>query len=124
MGNRLQKQDSATGTENYTYNAANMLLTRGGNSYTSDANGNTLTDGTRTNIWDSQNRLTHCANGAISSDFLYGADGLRRRATFSGTISEYGLDNSMLVREFKHAGNTINGALVNAATYLDRKSVV
>ena|SRR5579872_4431312 len=27
MGNRLQKADSGTGTENYTYDAANMLLT-------------------------------------------------------------------------------------------------
>ncbi|MDE2207334.1 MAG: hypothetical protein KGK12_11920, partial [Armatimonadetes bacterium] len=36
MGNRLQKTDSATGNEGYTYNAANMLLTRGTGSYTND----------------------------------------------------------------------------------------
>ena len=32
MGNRLQKQDSATGTENCIYNAANMLLCHSGKS--------------------------------------------------------------------------------------------
>ncbi len=38
MGNRMQKADSLHGTENYTYNAANMLLTRGANAYTNDIN--------------------------------------------------------------------------------------
>jgi ubiquinone/menaquinone biosynthesis C-methylase UbiE len=41
--NRTAKQDSVSGTENYTVNDANMLLTRGGNTYTNDANGNTPT---------------------------------------------------------------------------------
>jgi YD repeat-containing protein len=50
MGNRLTKTQGST--ESYTYNAANMLLSRGGNSYTNDANGNTLTGGGRTNTWD------------------------------------------------------------------------
>ena len=31
MDNRLSKQDSATGIENFTYNLANMMLTRGSN---------------------------------------------------------------------------------------------
>jgi len=48
MGNRLTKSVNGTSTS-YTYNAANMLLTRGANSYTNDANGNTLTGGGRTN---------------------------------------------------------------------------
>jgi len=41
--------DGINGTENYTYNNANMLQTRGSNNYTNDANGNTLTGGGRTN---------------------------------------------------------------------------
>ncbi len=48
MGNRLTKQDSATGTVNSTYNNANMLLSTGGNAYVSDADGNTLSGGGRT----------------------------------------------------------------------------
>jgi hypothetical protein len=45
MGNRLTKNDNQTGDETYTYNNANMLLTRNANAYTNDANGNTLTGG-------------------------------------------------------------------------------
>ena len=41
-------------TENYTYNLANMMLTRYSNSYTNDADGNTLTGGERTNTWNSK----------------------------------------------------------------------
>jgi hypothetical protein len=33
-----------------TYNAANMPLTRNGNRYTNDSNGNTLTGGGRTGV--------------------------------------------------------------------------
>jgi hypothetical protein len=45
-----------------------MLLTRGANAYTNDANGNTLTGGGRTNTWDSQNRLVQCVyNGTTTT---------------------------------------------------------
>jgi YD repeat-containing protein len=55
MGNRTQKVDSVSGTENSTSNNANMLLTRGTNNYTNDNDGNTLTGGGRSSVWDSQN---------------------------------------------------------------------
>ena len=45
MGNRLSKNDSLAGNEAYTYNAANMLLTRGVNAYVNDNNGNTMSGG-------------------------------------------------------------------------------
>ena len=99
-----------------------MLLTRGSQTYTNDLNGNTLTDGTRTNTWDSQNRLVKCVKGTTTSEFIYGSDGQRRRSTTTtGGVStpiEYGLDNGMLLREFKHYGNVLSGALTNSATYL------
>ena len=81
MGNRLQKQDSATGTTNSTYDAANRLTSTATNgasasAVTSDADGNTLTDSAgRTMTWDSQNRLTSCVFGGTTSIFKYGADG-------------------------------------------------
>ena len=111
MGNRLQKQDSAAGTENYSYNSANMLLTRGANNYTNDADGNTLTGGGRTNTWDSQNRLVRCVNGANTSSFIYGSDGIRRQSTVNGTTTDFVLDASMFVQERNHATG------VNTATY-------
>ena len=60
MGNRLQRQDSVSGTTSSSYNAANMLLSTtgaGASTYSNDLDGNTLTGGGRTNAWDSQNRL-------------------------------------------------------------------
>ena len=111
MGNRLQKQDSATVTENYSYNSANMLLTRGASNYTNDASGNTLTGGGRTNTWDSQNRLVQCVNGANTSSFVYGADGQRRQSTVNSATTDFVLDASMFIRERNHATG------VNTATY-------
>ena len=110
MGNRSSKVDSSTGTEGYTYNAANMLLSRAGNNYTNDVAGNTLTGGGRTNTWDSQNRLVQCIHGADTSSFVYGSDGLRRQSTVNGTTTDFVIENSMFVRE-RRAG-------ANFATYL------
>jgi YD repeat-containing protein len=52
MGNRLAKTDNQTGSESYVYNNANMLLSRNGQGYTNDVNGNTLSGGGRTMTWD------------------------------------------------------------------------
>jgi RHS repeat-associated protein len=109
MGNRTQKGVNGTNT-NYTYNNANMLLTRGGFSYTNDNNGNTLTGGGRTNTWDGQNRLTQCAYSGTTTTFTYGSDGLRRSSTSGGTSTNFVLDGDNVVREAQ------NGSPV--ATYL------
>jgi RHS repeat-associated protein len=109
MGNRASKTQGGT-TENYTYNNANMLLSRGANNYTNDANGNTLTGGGRTNTWDAQNRLTQCVYGGVTTTHTYGADGLRRSSASGGTTTNYIIDGQSAVREVQ--GNTI------VATYL------
>ena len=114
MGNRFSKSDSVTGNETYACNLANMLLSRnvGGtnNVYSSDANGNTLSGGGRTNTWDSQNRLIQCVNGNNISVFTYGSDGLRHRSVVNGTTTDFVLDSSMFLREM--SGGTVK------ATYL------
>ena len=97
-------------------NAANMLLSRAGNSYTNDLDGNTLTGGGRTNTWDSENRLVQCMHGADTSSFVYGADGIRRQSTVNGTTTDFVLDNSMFVRERNHSnGNSIATYFVTPA---------
>ena len=106
MGNRLTKTDNVNGNETYTYNNANMLLTRNTDAYTHDANGNTLTGGGRTNTWDSQNRLAQCVNGTTTSTFTYGADGIRHRTvvqTGQGTpiTTDAVLDGGMMIREMR-----------------------
>ncbi len=107
MGNRTSKSDTTTGTvtESYTYNHANMLLTRGSNSYTNDNNGNTLTGGGRTNTWDGENRLTQRVYNGTTSSFTYGADGLRRRSVTGANTTDYVLDGDNAVRTL------LNGAV-------------
>lgn len=55
MGNRTQKTDTvrSTRTISYAFDNANRLTSAGGNSYTNDADGNTVTGGGRTNTWNS-----------------------------------------------------------------------
>jgi RHS repeat-associated protein len=105
MGNRLTKTDNVAGNDTYTYNAANMLLTRNGGAYTNDANGNTLTGGNRTNTWDGQNRLTTCVFNGTTTNHTYGSDGLRRRTVQGSNTTDYVLDGQGAVRTL------LNGAL-------------
>jgi RHS repeat-associated protein len=105
MGNRLTKTDNVAGNDTYSYNAANMLLSRNGGAYTNDANGNTLTGGGRTNTWDGQNRLMQCVFGGTTTTHTYGADGLRRRTVQGATTTDYVLMGDSVVRELR-AGAT------------------
>jgi RHS repeat-associated protein len=101
MGNRTQKSETISGTtttENYTYNNANMLLTRGANSYSNDLNGNTLTGAGRINTWDGQNRLTQCGYGGSTTTHAYGADGLRHRMVSGAVTTDYVSDGQSMVR--------------------------
>ena len=83
MGNRTGKTDSVNGNDASTFNTANMLLTKNGQGYTYDANGNTLTGGGRTNSWDSANRLTQIVFNGTTTTHTHGSDSLRRRTVRS-----------------------------------------
>src|SRR5258706_7836014 len=98
MGNRLSKVNDGV-TENYSYNNANMLLTRGANNYTNDLDGNTLTGGGRTNTWGSQNRLVQCVYNGTTSNFTYASDGIRHRSVVGANTTDYVLDGPIFVRE-------------------------
>ncbi|HEV2472955.1 MAG TPA: RHS repeat-associated core domain-containing protein, partial [Chthonomonadales bacterium] len=84
------------------------------NNYTNDADGNTLTGGGRTNTWDSQNRMVSCAYNGNSSQYTYGADGIRRRSVVNGVTTDFALDSSMFVRELR-SGSTIATYLTGAS---------
>ncbi len=74
-----------TASTSYGYDAANRLASvsvlPSAPNVASDADGNTLSDGKRTNAWDSQNRLASCTSGGTTSTYTYGSDGLRRSST-------------------------------------------
>ncbi len=61
VGNRLKQTAPKGVVTNYTYDAADRLLTAGSTTFTNDNNGNQLTEktssGTTTNTYDSANRL-------------------------------------------------------------------
>ena len=111
MGNRLSKQDSASDTTNSTFDAADRLTGTtgaGASAYTSDVDGNTLTGTSRTNAWDSQNRLVSCLLGGNASTYKYGADGLRRQKTTSGAATDCACDATTLVREGQPRARTLS----------------
>jgi RHS repeat-associated protein len=75
-----------------TYNGLNQISTWGSNTYSFDANGNTLSgDGTRTYKWDAQNRLVEVDYTGTSNKtiFTYNGIGQRRAAaeTNAGTTT-------------------------------------
>ena len=86
------------------YNAANMLTQTGASYYTNDLNGNTLTGGGRTNVWDSQNRLVQTTFNGVTTGFTSGPDGLRRTATTGGVTTQYILDGQNVAQEVNPAG--------------------
>lgn len=117
MGNRLTKTDNQNPNETYVSNAANMTTSRNLSPYTYDANGNTLTGGGRTNVWDSQNRLYSCAYGVNTNLFTYGSDGLRRTSVTNGTRTDFALDGDTVVREMRDINS--DGNLESIATYFN-----
>ncbi|MCW5933417.1 MAG: hypothetical protein KIT45_03845 [Fimbriimonadia bacterium] len=88
-GNRLTMTDLATDqTTNYTYNAANQLLTEGNVSYAYDGNGNmisrTAPSGITRYFWNGIDKLTRvelAGGGAVN----YGYNAQGKRATRTGT---------------------------------------
>ena len=128
MGNRLRKVDNVTGTEDYTYNDANMLMSRtqgtDSYSYIYDGNNNDITNGNTThvykngildrhNVWDSQNRLAQCVYNGKKSIFTYGSDGLRRKAEVRDagnnnliSTTDYVLDGQSVARDIVVEGST------------------
>ena len=120
MGSWLSRVDSAAGTTNSTYNAADMLLSTGGygaSGFQNDADGNTVSGNGRTNAWNSQNRLVSCIINGSTSIYKYGADGLRRQKTTNGATTDYAYDGTMMVREGHATGGSLTPATVTA-TYL------
>jgi RHS repeat-associated protein len=96
-GNRLTRTD-ANGTDAYSYDANDRLLTAGPASYTWDRNGNALsrTDGaaTVTFAYDPENRLTSAQGGGGTATYTYDPDGNLVRSTVNETSTDYLVDSN------------------------------
>jgi RHS repeat-associated protein len=75
------------GTTNPTYNVNNQLATWGANTYSYDANGNTLSgDGARTYKWDAENRLIEIDYVGTSNKTVFTYNGIGQRRAGAETI--------------------------------------
>jgi len=73
----------------YDHDAANRLTNVDGVSYTYDDNGNLLSDGARTFVYDTANRLTQVVSGTFTTEYTYSGDGVRLAQDVNGVATRY-----------------------------------
>ncbi len=76
---------------NYTYNAANRILTADTASFTFDFNGNTTGKTGYSYGFDLKNNLTS-VTGRFTANYGYDGAGLRREASYNGVVKKFVLD--------------------------------
>jgi RHS repeat-associated protein len=79
------------------YNANNQLTQWGSTAMTYDLNGNTLSDGMNTYVWDARNRLVSADNGVAS--FAYDPLGRRVSKTLLSSTTSFLYDGANAVQE-------------------------
>ncbi|MBN1136519.1 MAG: choice-of-anchor D domain-containing protein [Anaerolineae bacterium] len=93
LGNRLTMTDSAGGVTRYTYDADNRLLRAGDETFTYDANGNTIRRSSPGRTidyeYDYENRLTRYDDGETAIEFVYDGDGNRVAKIVDGVRTNY-----------------------------------
>jgi RHS repeat-associated protein len=110
-GNRTRMISDGVQTD-YTYDAANKMLTAGNSTFTYDDAGNTLTETNgsvvTTYTWDYLNRLTQWSKtGHTTQNYVYNADGMRVRVVPSGGMAtDFVLDGIEIAEEIAGVGVT------------------
>lgn len=112
VGNRLSSV-APSGTVNYSYDAADELLTAGGISFAYDGNGNqvskTTAGTTLTYVWDALNRLISVTGGSTNAQYQYDGDGNRvSQQTSLGTyayVNDTAISPAVVVNENGPDGN-------------------
>jgi RHS repeat-associated protein len=87
-GNRVSVDDGTT-TTTYTYDEADQLTDLGGLTLTYDPNGNRITAGSDSFVYDWADRLTEATVGGTSASFAYLADGTRESKVSGSTTTAY-----------------------------------
>ncbi|MBB5720221.1 RHS repeat-associated protein [Stakelama sediminis] len=92
---------------NYTTNGLNQYTAAGSASFSYDANGNLINDGSTAYVYDAENRLV-AASGATTATLVYDPNG--RLFQTSGSqegIIQYLYDGDQLVAEYNSAGTMV-----------------
>jgi len=92
---------------NATYNAGNRLTQWNSTALTYDANGNLLTEGTRTYSWDARNRL-EAIGGSTAASFTYDALNRRTGRVVNGAATTSLYDGIHAVQELTNGVVTAN----------------
>jgi RHS repeat-associated protein len=82
-----------------TYDAANRLTARGGETFAYDDAGNLVDDGTRSYEWNARGELAEVTGPGLSASFAYDPAGRRRSSTVNGATTTYLYDENNLVQE-------------------------
>jgi RHS repeat-associated protein len=113
-----------TERSDYSYNSANNQLTAitgsGPKTCTYDANGNMLSDGTRTFVYDGLNRIIQVeGQSGIIASYGYDSSNRRIRKTVGSTTTHYLYDlNSQLIAE-----TSVDGTSLREYIYLDGEPI-
>jgi RHS repeat-associated protein len=91
VGNRLS-QETQLGSESYTYDAADRLISLDGTAFTWDDNGNLLADGEWSYSYDHADRLTELSSPGASYSFAYNGLGDRLQGTDTSGPVNFSLD--------------------------------
>ena len=72
-----------------TYNASNQQVSFGNQTLTYDLNGNLLSDGANSYIWNARNRLLSMTGPGVDASFQYDAAGRRINKTVNGITTSF-----------------------------------
>jgi len=123
VGNRTYATEAGVSTA-YTYDADDRLITAGGEMYTYDNNGNTLTktiDATVvTNTYDDNNRLirmikTEAGTEVDNVSYQYDIDGLRTAKNDDGITTNYVVDKN---RDYAQVLNELDSTSTPTVSYV------
>jgi RHS repeat-associated protein len=98
MGGSFARTGQPQPVASATYNGANQLIQRAGQTLTYDANGNLTSDGVNTFSWDARNQLASIT-GNVSASFQYDAFGRRTNKSVNGNATNFLYDGAMVVQE-------------------------
>ena len=118
VGNRTSETVQGMPASSYNYDIANRLTGVDGVTYTWDNNGNLLSDGVNTLIYNTANRLTSLTRGSHSYQYAYNGMGDRLRQIADGVTTNYALDIAGGLSQMLTDGtNTYTYGLTRIAQY-------